>query len=82
MKFCKFLYYINSGIKISIYFSNDLTINERSKRKALVDELKRRKEENKEQDLVIKGGEIVKLEKPFQREAQPNSHRGWAELFK
>ena len=68
--------------KISIHYSNDLTIKERKKRKVLVEELKRRKEENNEKDIVIRGNKIVKLQKSFPEEAQPGLHRSWADLFK
>ena len=82
LKYCKFLYCINDGVKININHSQDLTIKERKERRELVNELKRRKQENNETDLAIRNGKIVTLIKPFHGEAQPSVRKSWAELFK
>ena len=82
IRFCKYMNYIKDNLKIPIYYSDDLTLQERNERKALLQELKRRKDENNEKDLGIRGGKIVKILKPFPREAQPSLRKSWADLFK
>lgn len=80
-KFCKFLYLIKDNVKITISYSHDLTINERKKRKELVEEVKLKNEENNGK-FGIRGGKIVQFLKPFRNEAQPSMCKSWAELFK
>ena len=81
MQFCKDLYYLKDNLKISVYYSQDLTVKERKERKPLVEELKQRKKAG-EKNIAIRGKEIVTIVQPFRREAQSGARRSWADLFK
>ena len=82
LSYCKDLYLIIESVKTPIYYSLDLTLKERTERKALVEELKERKKTG-EINLTIRNSKNVTLIKsPFPSEARPSQRRSWAELFK
>ena len=80
IQFCKDLCYIKDNLKISVYYSQDLTVKERMERKSLVEKLKQRKMAG-ERNIAIRGGEIVSIVTLFRKEAQPGSRQSWADLF-
>ena len=78
---CSNLKYMEDNLSIPIHYSNDLTVKQRQERRELVAKLRER-QNNNENNLVIRNGQIVTVPTTFQKGAQRSLKQSWADLFK